>query len=237
MPSTRDRLNSTSDAIDATRAQRHAIDAWPVEGKDGRRLKYRGRGAPQDRDVGRGRADGLSRMQRDVVERPRERRERGVRDVAGHVEHVGLPAGPGRDEPLREAAVVREQQQARRGLVEAADGAEPVERPSFFELCIVPRVPGRGFTIADVYSTGVEFQVRRGDGDFCRRALRCRRDPVKAPHVLTRARAAETPAAGRRRPTSPSRRAASRSRRACVVVLVPFTPSSRRCDSNLCNAK
>ena len=34
------------------------------------------------------------------------------------------------------------------------------------------------------------FQVRRGDGDFCRRALRCRRDPVKAPHVLTRARAA-----------------------------------------------
>ena len=87
-------------------------------------------------------------MQRDVVERPRERRERGVRDVAGHVEHVGLAAGPGRDEPLREAAVVREQQQARRGLVEAADGAEPVERPSFFELCIVPRVPGRGFTIA-----------------------------------------------------------------------------------------
>ena len=161
---------STSDAIDATRAQRHAIDARPVEGKDGRRLKYRGRVAPQDRDVGRGRADGLSRMQRDVVERPRERRERGVRDVAGHVEHVGLAAGPGRDEPLREAAVVREQQQARRGLVEAADGAEPVERPSFFEVCIVPRVPGRGFTIADVYSTGVEFQVRRGDGDLCRRS-------------------------------------------------------------------
>ena len=176
-------------------------------------------------------------MQRDVVERPRERRERTVRDVAGHVEHVGLAAGPGRDEPLREAAVVREQQQARRGLVEAADGAEPVERPSFFELCIVPRVPGRGFTIADVYSTGVEFQVRRGDGGLSRRALRCRHDPVKAPHVLTRARAAETPAAGRRRPTTPSRRAASRSRRACVVVLVPFTPSSRRCNANLCNAK
>ena len=88
-------------------------------------------------------------MRRDVVERPRERRERGVRDVAGHVEHVGLAADPGRDEPLREAAVVREQQQARRGLVEAADGAEPVERPSFFELCIVP-------LFADVYSTGVE---------------------------------------------------------------------------------
>ena len=176
-------------------------------------------------------------MRRDVVERPRERRERGVRDVAGHVEHVGLAAGPGRDEPLREAAVVREQQQARRGLVEAADGAEPVERPSFFELCIVPRVPGRGFTIADVYSTGVEFQVRRGDGDFCRRALRCRRDPVKAPHVLTRARAAETPAAGRRRPSTRSRRAASRSRRACVFAPVTFTPSSGRCNANLCNAK
>mmetsp|Transcript_15482 Transcript_15482/g.41946 ORF Transcript_15482/g.41946 Transcript_15482/m.41946 type:complete len:209 (-) Transcript_15482:138-764(-) len=63
-------------------------------------------------------------MQRDVVERRRQRRERGVRDVARHVEHVGLAAGSGRDEPLREAAVVREQQQARRGLVEAADGAE-----------------------------------------------------------------------------------------------------------------
>ena len=37
-------------------------------------------------------------------------------------------------------------------------------------LCVVPRVPGRGFTIADVYSTGVEFQVRRGDGDLCRRS-------------------------------------------------------------------
>ena len=167
-------------------------------------------------------------MQRDVVERPRERRERTVRDVAGHVEHVGLAAGPGRDEPLREAAVVREQQQARRGLVEAADGAEPVERPSFFELCIVPRVPGRGFTIADVYSTGVEFQVRRGDGGLSRRALRCRHDPVKAPHVLTRARAAETPAAGRRRPTTPSRRAASRSRPACALH---SSPLRRRADA------
>ena len=177
-------------------------------------------------------------MQRDVVERPRERRERTVRDVAGHVEHVGLAAGPGRDEPLREAAVVREQQQARRGLVEAADGAEPVERPSFFELCIVPRVPGRGFTIADVYSTGVEPQRvgRRCDLPGASRRWRL------MPSSLTlspRSREGTSrfdagPRGGNpggrtsKTDDSVSSRCVTQPAGLCVA-LVTFTPSSRRC--------